>query len=443
MKRMIAVITLLCTALGLLTGCGAGDDEAVSVESVATITGLGPTGVVSGYAGKIVSGEMAEVQKDSDKTVLEVYVEEGDMVTEGDVLFSYDTEAMQLALDRLHLEKEGYQNTIAAAQAEITELEKQMASAKADQKLSYTLQIDTRKADIREAEYNIALKDTEIAAMESSMGQAEVAAPISGRVMSVGSADSSDASYDGGTGAFITIMDLSDYRVQGQINELNRAALTEGMRVLIRSRINSNEYWFGELESIDWENPSSGGGDQMYYDDSQGMTSSSNYPFYITLDNAEGLLLGQHVYILPDLGQLDGGTGLMLPAYYIVRDEFDTSGGYVWAASKKGKLEKRTVVLGVYDEGLDRYEITSGLDFSDYIAFPDDSLSAGRKVVYMDDSSFDNGADFLPADGGVPFDEDFDIVDGEDFGAEDFGAEEYSDEVDFGDEGLIPEGAVG
>ena len=442
MKRMIAVAALLCAALGLFAGCGAGDDETVSVQSVAMIAGLSPTGVVSSYAGKVVSGEMADIEKDGGKTVLNVYVEEGDMVQAGDVLFSYDTEAMQLALDRLRLEKENYQNTIAAAKSEITALEKEKAKAETSQQLGYTLQIDTRKADIREAEYNIALKETEIEAMENSMGQAEVTAPISGRVMSVGSADAPDMSYEGGSGAFITIMDLSDYRVQGQINELNRGTLTEGMRMLIRSRINSNEYWFGELESIDWENPSSSGS-QFYYDDSQDMTGSSNYPFYITLDSAEGLLLGQHVYILPDYGQLDGGTGLMLPAYYIVRDGSDTSGGYVWAVSKRGKLEKRTVTLGTYDAELDRYEIISGLDFTDYIAFPNDSLSAGMSVVYYDQSNFSNDADILPADDNFSFDGDPVIADGEDFGIEDFDAEKFPEAVDYGDEALIPEGAVG
>ena len=439
MKRMIAVAALCCTVLGLFAGCGSGDDDAVSVQSVAMIAGLSPAGAVNGYAGKVVSGKMAEIERDSSKTVWDVYVEEGDMVQTGDVLFSYDTEAMQLALDRLRLEKESYQNTIASAQSEIAELEKEKAKAEASQQLGYTLQIDTRKADIREAEYNIALKETEITAMENSMGQTEVAAPISGRVMSVGSTDGSDAYYDGGSGAFITIMDLSDYRVQGQLNELNRDVLAQGMRVLIRSRVNSNEYWFGQIESIDWDNPVSGSNSNVYYDDSEDMTGSSRYPFYVTLDSADGLLLGQHVYILPDYGQLDGGTGLMLPAYYIVRDDFDTSGGYVWAVSKRGKLEKRTVVLGSHDEELDRYEIVSGLDYTDYIAFPSESLKAGASVVYYDQSNFSSDADLLPADDNF-YDEDYSIMDGEDFGMDDYGVEDFSD---FDVEDPVMEGAVG
>ena len=91
MKRMIVIAALFCAALCLFAGCGAGGGEAVPVQSVAMIAGLGPTGVVNGYAGKVVSGEIAEIERDTDKTVFEIYVEECDMVRAGDVLFSYDT----------------------------------------------------------------------------------------------------------------------------------------------------------------------------------------------------------------------------------------------------------------------------------------------------------------------------------------------------------------
>lgn len=392
MKRIIAGLALGALILGLLTGCKSSGGEAVSVESVGLITGVGAAGLADSYAGKVVSGETAELKKDADKTVLEVYVQEGDMVKEGDVLFSYDTEAMQLALDKLYLDRESYDNTVAAAKSEIAELEKQRASAKSDQQLSYTLQIDARQADIREAEYNAALKDKEIAAMEASMEKTEVVSPIAGRVMSVGSAD--DAAGDntdpygmgGGTSdAFVTVMDVSSYRAEGRVNELNRGAVYEGMAVLLRSRTDESLTWRGVIDSIDWENPVSGGNNNsgMYMAAADEMTSSSSYPFYVVLESTEGLLLGQHVYIEPDMGQEDGGAAaLMLPEWYI----FD--GGYVWAADARDKLEKRAVELGAYHEETGEYEILSGLDYTDYIAFPGEGLAAGADVAYYDESSF-------------------------------------------------------
>lgn len=409
MKRIVTIVTLCVMALGLMCGCGAESGETVPVESVATITGMGYIGAVNSYAGKVVSGEKAEIKKDADKTVLEILVEEGDMVVEGDVLFTYDMEAMQLSLDKLYIEKESYENSISSADSEIDELQKQKSSASSSQQLGYTLQIDARQADKREAEYNLALKEREITAMEAAMENTEITSPISGRVMSVASDDSmQDYSGSGTSDAFITVMDVSAYRVEGHINELNVGTLYEGMRVAVRSRIDETQVRYGVIEEVDWENPVRS--TQSYYS-TDDMTTSSKYPFYVALDDPEGLLLGQHVYIEPDLGE-DAVSGLMLPSYYIVNADGDA---FVWAASDRDRLEKRSVTLGAYDPEWDEYEITSGLDASDYIAFPQEGLSAGLAVEYYDESSFG-------ADGEYYYDDGFYYEDGEEYYSEDDGA---------------------
>ena len=61
---------------------------------------------------------------------------------------------------------------------------------------------------------------------------------------------------------------------------------------------------------------------------------------------------------------------------------------WVWAANSKDKLEKRKVALGEYDPAMDTYVIESGITSDDYIAFPDETLTAGAPVVKYDDSMF-------------------------------------------------------
>jgi HlyD family secretion protein len=432
MKKIIATIGVLALGLSLLTGCGTGSEDTASVQSVAMITGTGSVGIVDCYAGKVVSGETAKLKKDEDKTVLEVLVAEGDMVSEGDVLFSYDTEAMQLSLDKLKLEKENYENTISAAESEITELESQRSKASSSQQLSYTLQINSRQADIREAEYNMALKDKEIATMEADMENAEITSPISGRVMSVADEDSTDYSSD--DSAFITVMDVSSYRVEGEINELNLYSMTEGMRVVVRSRTDETQVWYGVIDSIDWENPVKNSSNSYYVSDSDDMTTASKYPFYVVLDETDGLLLGQHVYIEPDYGQ-EQTSGLMLPAYFVNGEGDDA---WVWAANAKGKLEKRSVTLGEYDSDLDEYEILSGLTAEDYIAFPEDSLSEGMAVTYYDESSF--GGDDEYYEDNYDYEGDYSYEEGENLYEED----QFEDEESTGiSQAFDAEGAVG
>ncbi len=395
MRKTITALLAAALLMGMLAGCSgsSASGEAVTVEQVSAIVNAGAVGLADRYAGVVAAGETAEVQRDQDKTILETYVEEGDMVKAGDLLFAYDTEAMQLDLDKAYLEKEKLENTIAAAQDSIAELEKERSKAKDSDKLRYTLQIDSKNVEIREAEYNITLQERDIATKEAALENAEVYAPIAGRVMSVDE-NGGNSSYgdQGGTSSgvdYITITDVTRLRIQGVISEMNASALAEGMPMTIRSRLDSEQTWTGTLSLIDWENPvqnDNNSGGMVYVSESgadDGMTTASKYPFYIELDDTDGLMLGQHVYIEPDKGEGDEApAGPMLPMYYIQYEEDGSA--FVWAAGKNDKLEKRPVTLGVQDDMMGTCEIAEGLELTDYIAFPEEGLAEGQATEKYD-----------------------------------------------------------
>lgn len=391
MKKITAILLGVCLLIGVMSACGGNAEDAVAVQKVSDITAQGSVGVVNRYAGLVVSGETATVKK-GDKKVLETYVKEGDFVTEGDVLFCYDNEAMELQLSKLLLELEGYENTIMNAEEDIPNLERQRDAAPAAQQLTYSLQIQELQANVREATYNKGLKEREIENLQEALEDTDVRAPISGRVMSVRDSDDTTGYGDSGSDAYITIMDMTTYQVKGTINELNVGTLSEGMNVLVRSRLDESITWSGVLESIDWENTVQDN-NNYYYSWSSGneMTNSSKYPFYVKLNDVTGLILGQHVYIEPDYGQQEVREGLWLPEYYIV--DADAS-AYVWAANGRGRLEKRSVSIGEYDAERCEYQIISGLKETDYIAFPMEGLAAGMTTqVYEDASGYTSGGD--------------------------------------------------
>ena len=122
----------------------------------------------------------------------------------------------------------------------------------------------------------------------------------------------------------------------------------------------------------------------MYYSsDSSSSTTSSKYPFYVELDSTDGLIVGQHVYIELDYGQdTTALEGIWLDMSYLVMDENET---YVWARNDNGKLEKRNVTIGNYDENSGRYEILEGLSESDYIAVAMSCLYEGVICVTSED----------------------------------------------------------
>ena len=191
---------------------------------------------------------------------------------------------------------------------------------------------------------------------------------------------------------------MKTYRIKGTINEMNVGTLYEGMPVIIRSRIDGSRTWNGVLEKIDWETTVNTN-NNMYYGPSDEMTSTTKYPFYVNIDDFDGLLLGQHIYIEPDYGQSGVKEGMWLPDYYIIREGGET---YVWAENSRGKIEKRPVSLGEADQESGTVLILSGLGRSDSIAFPEEGICAGMTCVPYEDTMFVGGEmEYYPdAEGG-------------------------------------------
>ena len=129
------------------------------------------------------------------------------------------------------------------------------------------------------------------------------------------------------------------------------------------------------MDVIDTEKPENSSQSEMY-SGSDSSARATKYPFYVTLETSDGLMLGQHVYIEPGNGV--NTEGLHLMTAYIV----DTDGKepYVWVANEKDRLEKRKVKLGAYDEEQDTWEITEGLKETDYIVWPDGECKEGAAV---------------------------------------------------------------
>ena len=79
-RRSLCAVMLL--ALLTLAGCGSSGTE-VYVQSVAELASLGGIAPGDRFAGIVVSENVAEIQKDGERTISELLIREGDDVTEG------------------------------------------------------------------------------------------------------------------------------------------------------------------------------------------------------------------------------------------------------------------------------------------------------------------------------------------------------------------------
>lgn len=371
---ILLLVTILWFALG--KSGGSSGEDVVYVSPVSTILDQGSLGIQQRFSGVVEPQETYEVELQPDKTVKEVLVEKGQDVTVGTPLFIYDTDQAQSDLDQAQLDVERMENEIIGLQDQIATLQKEKRSAGSEEALDYTTQIQTAENDIKKTEYSIKSKNIEIEQLKYSIENATVVSEVDGVVKSINQGNSSDSYsyYEGETSnAFITILGTGSLRVKGSVNEQNIYAVMEGQPVIIRSRVDDS-VWYGTMGAVDTENVQSSSNSYYYYGVEDSENQSSKYPFYVTLDSDEGLMLGQHVYIENDMGQEEEKSGLWLPDYFIC--DLD-SNPYVWADNGHGKLEKKSLVLGEYNEELMEYEILEGLTTEDAITFPEDSLKEG------------------------------------------------------------------
>ena len=370
MKLRKSVSILLAAIMLLaLTGCGS-TEGAVYVQSVADLMDLGGIAPGDRFPGLVVSENVAEIQKDGDKAIAQLLVREGDDVQEGQELFSYDTEELQLTLDKQRLELEQLKASIENYKEQIADLEADSKRVGAADKLQYTIQIQSTQVDLKEAELNLKSKEAEVAKSEAILENATVVSPVTGRVQAI---NENGMDNYGNPLAYITIQQAGSYRIKGTLGELQRGGIMEGSRIKVVSRTDENVSWSGTVSLVDYENPVQGNqNDYFYMGGTDEMTTSSKYPFYVELDSTEGLILGQHVYLELEVEESQT-SGISISMAFLCYDEDGSP--YVWAENRN-KLEKRTVTLGQFNDMMGTVEILEGLTEEDYIAFPDGELCA-------------------------------------------------------------------
>ena len=362
-KRFLIAAALTLTLS--LNACGTQGDG-VSVQRADQLTAAAQA--EERFVGIVDSQDVLQIQRDSTKTIEELYVSVGQKVEAGDKLFTYDSAALELDLEKAQLEVEKMQNEQTTYAGQLETLEKQLSRTYDESsKVRLTLEINTLKTTQMENDYNLAAKEEEISKLQEMLDNIDITAPAAGTVRQI--------DETGESGAYITIQQSGAYRVKGMINEMSiGSGIMEGARVKIFSRVDSSQTWMGTVAYIDLEDASQNNTDYWNsYGMTDTMTTSSSYPFYVDLDDTEGLLLGQHIYM--EVAAVETGLdGLWVPENYLTdltvdEETFETT-AKVWADNGRGKLEQKTVSLGMYDSMTGSYEILSGLTAEDYVADP-------------------------------------------------------------------------
>ncbi len=392
----IAAVAVLAVVLTFvfrnLNSGGEGKVYVSSVRQIMEYSGSS-SGVLNRYTGIVASQDAWNISLDSNMTVAKCYVKVGQQVKVGDKLFKYNTDELKLNQEKLELDIQEKENANKTNKQTIEQSEKALNSASSSEKLELQTTILKAQAEIKRNELDIKQDKKEIKKLKKTIKNATVKSKIDGVVKSLnenlgqGSSDDSESETmpitDGNENSYyMVILAIGDYRIEGKISEQNQSDISEGERVIVRSRIDNTQIWKGVISEIKTNQTAKDSTEMDDYMGGEGTSSesSSYYNFYIDLDSDEGLMMGQHVLIEEDNNQDVTRTGIWLNSSYLAQEDGEF---YVWMADSHDRLEKKKVTVGDnYNPDLDEYEITKGLEKGDYIANASQSgLKAGMTCV--------------------------------------------------------------
>ena len=387
-----AVVVLLAAAVIFVRSRrgDSGTDDVAYVETVANLTGQNASlGMVNRFASVVEPQGTWSVAKNSEVDIDEIHVSEGDEVEEGDVLFTYSTDKYEEDLQQAEIDLERLHNEYQSAEETIAQLEKEKRSASSSEQANYTIQIKEQNLSLKDKELDIQIKEAEIEKLKSNIDNAEVKSGISGVVKKINDGSSSDDNSD--SNDFITVMKVGNYRIKGTVNEQNIGELYVDADVLVHSRVDDRT-WKGKVSKIDTENPESAGSGMYGYGGGDNSSRSSNYPFYVELEKSDGLIMGQHVYVEPDLGQENEEEAGSIWIGSFMVDQSDPSHPFVWK-DVNGRLKQQEVTIGETRDEIGKVKITDGLSLEDSICMPDESLKEGMKTLPMSEKPAEEAVD--------------------------------------------------
>ena len=349
-------------------------------------------------SGEVVANNSSKVKIDPSKgEVKEVFVKNGDTVTQGQPLFSYVT-SQELTAQSAQYDAQAKANSITAAQtsasikwetynrklANLNTLKNKYNSSKdeslldqiksAEDELAQALS-DAKTADNEVTNAQIEAEKAQVTAQTESdrMKYDTVTADTAGTITSMNEDLPTQSKAKKEEETFIEIMDKSKTLVKGTVSEFDREKLSVGQRVDIVDRKDPKKRWSGTVTQVGTLTTANAGnsnsGNKQQENPNQG-----KFPYTVELDQGgEMPLVGSHSYVNVVENAPEAGKVVVNKAY-----TFSKNGKtYVWKVEGKKVKMKEVKTRKVSDRLV---EITEGLTMQDTISTPREGMKDGMEV---------------------------------------------------------------
>lgn len=349
-------------------------------------------------SGEVVANNSSKVKIDPSKgEVKEVFVKNGDTVTQGQPLFSYVT-SQELTAQSAQYDAQAKANGITAAQtsasikwetynrklANLNTLKNKYNSSKdeslldqiksAEDELAQALS-DAKTADNEVTNAQIEAEKAQVTAQTESdrMKYDTVTADTAGTITSMNEDLPTQSKAKKEEETFIEIMDKSKTLIKGSVSEFDREKLSVGQRVDVVDRKDPKKRWSGtvtQVGTLTTANTGNSNGENKQQEN----PNQGKYPYTVELDQGgEMPLVGSHSYVNVVENAPEAGKVVVNKAY-----TFSKNGKtYVWKVEGKKVKMKEVKTKKVSDRLV---EITEGLTMKDTISTPREGMKDGMEV---------------------------------------------------------------
>lgn len=320
---------------------------------------------------KLIAGRVAPVNLETfyaDPTkgkVKEIFVKEGQELTKGQKLFTYDNPELSIQLKQLEIDKKSAQMRYDQGKEKISSLQKEIQKAE-DAKSAIEV-LDPLETQLQDLQFQ--QKTTELE-MEKNKLQEEdlqnkqndliVYSNGGGIVQKAGKDVGQSTTQAAGaqTSPIIQIASKDPFIIKGTLTELQKSQIQPNQPIKVTAKAAANKSWTGKITEIS-QYPTADESEQTIAATAGQQTQNiSYYNYKASLDSQEGLSPGYHVSIQVNLATKKM---LVIPSSSIV-EKGDSR--YVYVV-KKNKLHKQTVTTGMGDG--DSTEVIDGLKTGDQI----------------------------------------------------------------------------
>lgn len=328
-------------------------------------------------AGEVKPGNIENFYADPTKgKVQEIAVKEGQEVKQGDKLFSYDNEEMNLQMKQAELDQKMTTMNIDQGKKKIDSLKKDIKSAKdsgAGKEVTEPLEAQLSELEMQQKVAELekekgALHQQEL---KKKQGELTVYSSFNGVVQKVNkdAAQGSSQAMSGQGTPFLQVASKDPFQVHGTVTELQKSQIQKDQPIKVTAKAAQKQEWTGKIVEVS-EYPTSAEAQGMAGEQGQNM---SYYTYKATLDTQEGLSPGYHVSLQVEL---NSQTMIAVPSNSVI-EEGDKNYVYI---EKKGKLKKQEVQKGTTDG---KYvELLEGVKVGQKVVQnPSDKLYDGMEVT--------------------------------------------------------------